>query len=93
MASDAEEPKHGRANCWDPGGVGRSLATAELCRKHGISEQTFYRWIAKYGGLSGARAHSLRWGQSEHARESKVTGRLTPWAFYRYESQGHFGHM
>ena len=27
------------------------LPTAELCRKHGISEQTFYRWKAKYGGL------------------------------------------
>lgn len=29
--------------------------TAELCRKHGISEQTFYRWKAKYGGLKSAR--------------------------------------
>jgi len=27
------------------------LATAELSRKHGISEQTFYRRKAKYGGL------------------------------------------
>ena len=26
------------------------LGTAELCRKHGISQQTFYRWKAKYGG-------------------------------------------
>jgi putative transposase len=24
---------------------------AELCRKHGISQETFYRWKAKYGGL------------------------------------------
>jgi putative transposase len=26
--------------------------TAEVCRRHGISEQTFYRWKAKYGGMS-----------------------------------------
>src|SRR2546425_2571283 len=26
------------------------LTTAELCRQHGISEQTYYRWKAKYGG-------------------------------------------
>jgi transposase-like protein len=25
------------------------LSTAELCRQHGISEQTYYRWKAKYG--------------------------------------------
>jgi putative transposase len=27
------------------------LATGELCLEHGLSEQTFYRWKAKYGGL------------------------------------------
>ena len=27
------------------------MSTAELCRKHGISEQTFYRLKAKFGGL------------------------------------------
>jgi putative transposase len=27
------------------------LKTAEVCRQHGIAEQTFYRWKAKYGGL------------------------------------------
>jgi putative transposase len=25
--------------------------TADLCRKHGISSATFYKWKAKYGGL------------------------------------------
>ncbi len=35
------------------------LPTAELCRKHGISEQTFYRWKAKYGGLEVSEAQRL----------------------------------
>ena len=36
------------------------LATAELCRKHGISQQTLYRWKAKYGGLEVSEARRLR---------------------------------
>ena len=27
------------------------MATAELCRKHGVSSATFYKWKAKFGGL------------------------------------------
>ena len=33
--------------------------TAEVCRRHGISEQTFYWWKAKYGGM-GRRTRSAR---------------------------------
>jgi len=29
------------------------VATAEVCRRHGISPQTFYHWKAKYGGAGG----------------------------------------
>ena len=29
------------------------MKTSEVCRQNGISEQTFYRWKAKYGGLAG----------------------------------------
>lgn len=36
------------------------LETGELCRKHGISQQTFYRWKAKYGGLEIGEAQRLR---------------------------------
>ena len=34
------------------------LATADLCRQHGISEQTYYRLKAKYGGMETGDAKS-----------------------------------
>jgi putative transposase len=42
------------------GEAGRKVA--DLCRSHGISEQTYHRWKAKYGGmeLSEMRAHCHR---------------------------------
>jgi putative transposase len=32
----------------------------EICRKHGITEQTFYRWRSKYGGMQVSEAKRLR---------------------------------
>ena len=34
--------------------------TAEVCRKHGISEATFYKWKSKYGGLEVSEAKRLK---------------------------------
>ncbi|MBB4526544.1 UNVERIFIED_ORG: putative transposase [Rhizobium sophorae] len=34
----------------------RSAKAADLCRKHGISEATFYNWKAKYGGMEVSKA-------------------------------------
>ena len=34
-------------------------STAEVCRPHGISERTFYRWKGKYGGMQGSDAQKL----------------------------------
>ena len=47
-------------------------ATAELCRRHGISEQTFYRWKQKYGGLDGSEAKRLRALEEENARLKRL---------------------
>ena len=44
--------------------------TAEICRKHGVSEATFYKWKAKYGGLEVSEAKRLR------ALEDEKNGRL-----------------
>jgi putative transposase len=46
--------------------------TAEVCRRHGISEQTFYRWKAKYGGMAVSEAKRLRELEAENARLKKL---------------------
>ena len=44
----------------------------ELCRKHGVSEQTFYRWRSKYGGLSVNEARRLKDLEKENARLKRL---------------------
>jgi putative transposase len=44
------------------------LPTAEPCHKHGISEQTFYRWKAKYGGLEVSETQRLRQLEEENRK-------------------------
>ena len=44
----------------------------ELCRRHGISEQTFYRWRSKYGGLSVSEARRLKGLEKENFRLKRL---------------------
>jgi putative transposase len=46
--------------------------TSEVCRKHGISSATFYKWKAKYGGLDVSEAKRLRALEEENARLKKL---------------------
>ena len=46
--------------------------TAEVCRRHGISEQTFYRWKAKYGGMGPSGASRLKSLEDENRRLKKL---------------------
>jgi len=46
--------------------------TADVCRGHGISEATFYKWKSKFGGLSVSEAKRLRALESENARLKKL---------------------
>jgi putative transposase len=46
--------------------------TPEVCRKHGISSATFYKWKAKYGGLDVSEAKRLRALEEENARLKKL---------------------
>lgn len=42
--------------------------TAELCRKHGVSAQSFYLWKKKYGGLEVSEAQRLRQLEEENRK-------------------------
>jgi putative transposase len=44
------------------------IKTADLCREHGISVQTFYKWKAKFGGMEVSDARKLRALEDENRR-------------------------
>ena len=45
---------------------------AELCRKHGMSDATFYTWKSKYGGLEVSEAKRLRALETENAKLKRL---------------------
>jgi putative transposase len=47
-------------------------ATADVCRKHGISSAMFYKWKAKYGGLEVSDAKRLKALEDENAKLKKL---------------------
>lgn len=46
--------------------------TADVCRRHGISEGTFYKWKAKFGGMDVSDARRLKALEVENARLKKL---------------------
>ena len=46
--------------------------TSDVCRRHGISQPTFYNWKAKYGGLDVSDAKRLRALEDENAKLKKL---------------------
>jgi putative transposase len=46
--------------------------TGSLCRRHGISEQTLYRWKRKYDGLEGHDLKRLKALEEENARLKRL---------------------
>jgi putative transposase len=46
--------------------------TADLCRRHGIAESTFYKWKAKYGGMEVSEAKRLKALEDENAWLKKL---------------------
>jgi putative transposase len=48
------------------------MATGDVCRKHGISNATFYKWKAKYGGLDVSEARRLRVLEDENDKLKRL---------------------
>jgi putative transposase len=53
------------------------IRTAEICRQHGISSATFYKWKGKYGGLEVSEARRLRQLEDENRRLKQIVADLT----------------
>jgi putative transposase len=48
------------------------LSAQNLCRKHGISDATFYKWRTKYGGMDISDAKKLKALEDENRRLKKL---------------------
>ena len=56
--------------------------TADLCRRHGMSDATFYKWKAKYAGLTVSELKRLRSLEDENRRLKQIVAQqaLDTWA-------------
>jgi putative transposase len=57
--------------------VEAGAAPKEVCRRHGISEQSIYRWKAKYGGMETSDVKRLRVLEDENRRLKHLVADLT----------------
>jgi putative transposase len=48
------------------------VSTADVCRRHGVSSATFYKWKAKFGGLDVSEAKRLKALEDENARLKRM---------------------
>jgi putative transposase len=53
------------------------VKVADLCRKYGFSDATYYNWKAKYGGMEVSEARRLKQLEEENNRLKKLVAELT----------------
>jgi putative transposase len=53
------------------------ISVAELCRKYGISDATYYNWKARYGGMTTSEMRRLRQLEDENRRLKQLVADLT----------------
>ena len=52
--------------------VEAGMPVKDLCRKHGFSDASFYKWRAKYGGMNVSEAKRLKELESENGKLKKL---------------------
>lgn len=57
--------------------VEKGVKAVDICRQQGITEQTFYRWKAKYGGMEVSDAQRLRQLEDENRRLKRIVADQT----------------
>ena len=50
----------------------RGMSTSEVCRRHGMSSATFYKWKAKFGGMDVSDAARLKALEDENAKLKRL---------------------
>ena len=53
------------------------VKTVDVCREHNISENTFYTWKSKFGGMNVSEAQRLRQLEAENAKLKRIVADLT----------------
>jgi putative transposase len=53
------------------------VTVAQLCRDHNVSQATFYKWKAKFGGMNVSEAKRLRQLEDENARLKRIVADLS----------------
>ncbi len=58
-------------------GLGKGLKVPEVCKQLGISEQTYYRWRTKYGGMAPEMARQMKTLERENSRLKRLVADLS----------------
>lgn len=53
------------------------VPVAELCREHGMSSASFYKWRAKYGGMDASMINQMKAIEDENRRLKKMFAELS----------------
>lgn len=52
--------------------VDAGMKVADVCRKHGISNPTYYQWKSKYGGMSASELKRMREVEADHSKLKRM---------------------
>ena len=69
---DEAQQVHRRSDHRHSEGARGGVSVADLCRKHGVSDATVYKWKARYGGMDVSEAKRLKGLEDENARLKRL---------------------